>query len=279
MRAQGEKLLAPFLLNIVLKMAAGRWLGWAFLIVMGIGCGRRAVIFTTPHDKELRRALRRQGQGWVSAGYRPMDTVQKNTKGVLLPGQFVRVVMELSRPLSEETAEWVLVRMDTLRIYEDSMVYVPWGGSARLGGLSLDSARVVLQSMADRIFTGARLRIYPMYAYYLFGQVAQQGRVLYDRAQIPLTELLAMVPIQTREADLSQVKVLRGPPAYSQVFLVDVRSAGILTGAFLLQAEDIVVFEPRGIVRSRIELQNLLAVIGLLQILNLLLLIPAFFRR
>lgn len=258
-------------------MCLERWLGWAFLVVIWMGCGRRAAVFTTPHDKELRRALRRQGHGWVSAG-QTADTAREGRVGYLMPGQFIRVVMELPRPISEEATDWQLIRMDTLRIYEDSLVYVPWGGSIRLGGLSLDSARVVLQRMADRIFTGARLRIYPMYAYYLFGRVNQQGRILFDRAQIPLTELLAMVPIQTFEADLSRVKIFRGPPDYSQLFLVDARSADVLTGQFLLKSEDIVFLEARGVVRGRIELQNLLAVVGILQFINFLLLLRRFFQ-
>lgn len=258
-------------------MTLRRWLGWALLPwIIGAGCGRKAAIFITPYDKELKRALRRQGHGWVSAGAKP-DTSSKHSSAYLLPGQFIRVVMELPRPLSEEANDWQLVRIDTLRVYEDSLVYVPWAGSVRLGGLSLDSARVVLQRLVDRTFIGARLRLYPMYAYYLFGQVSQQGRILMDRAQIPLTELLAWVPVQTRETDFSRVKVLRGPPDYKQVFLVDVRSADVLTGSFLLQSEDIIVIEPRGIIRGRIELQNFFAILSILQFINFILILRGFF--
>ncbi|MCS7296718.1 MAG: hypothetical protein RMK19_00845 [Bacteroidia bacterium] len=236
-----------------------------------IGCGRRAAAFLTPHDKELLRALRQQGKGWVRASFSP-DTSPLPSSRVLLPGQFIRLVMELPYMSSEDisTQSQQVLRVDTLRIFEDSLVHTPWGGALRIGGLTVDSARVLLQNAAERIFLGVRLYLYPLYAYYLFGQVTQQGRILFDRAQIPLSELLAFMMLPTREADLSRVKVLRGPPYYKEVFLVDARSAEVLTGGFLLQAEDIILVESRAIIRQRIELQNLIAFMGVLQVVNLL---------
>ncbi|MCS7153238.1 MAG: hypothetical protein N2253_05075 [Bacteroidia bacterium] len=254
-------------------------LGWLLLSAVGLwSCGKQANIFVTPYDKALRKALRRQGHGWVSAGSSG-DTSFRLSHSYLQPGQFIRVVLEFPRPISSENQSWQKVRMDTLRIFEDSLVYLPWSGSIRLGGLTLDSARALLQKAVDQIFIGVQVRLYPLYAYYVYGQVAQQGRVLLDRAQIPLAELLALTPIQSREIDFSRVKILRGPPHYDKVFLVDARDADILTNKFLVQAEDVIVFEARQIIRSRIEIQNISAVVGILQFVNLVLFIFTIFRR
>ncbi|MCS6896141.1 MAG: hypothetical protein NZZ60_08375 [Bacteroidia bacterium] len=255
------------------------WLGVIFSVVYLSACGKRAAFFTTPYDRELRRALNQQKGGWVSAG-QPMDTLSaQKPRGYLLPGQFIRVVIELphSHITTDDPMTWQTVRMDTLRVFEDSLTYLPWAGAVRLGGLSIDSARAVLQDAASRIFIGAKLRLYPMYAYYFFGQVSQQGRILSDKSQMPLLEFFHLLNVQAREADISRVKVFRGPPKYAQVFLVDARDAAVLTSRFLLQAEDIVVLEQRDIVRGRIELQNLFVLTAALQLLNLVLLIINFF--
>ncbi|MCX8112044.1 MAG: hypothetical protein N3E49_02430 [Bacteroidia bacterium] len=256
----------------------GRWPCWLFLSLIGLwGCGSRALVFTTPYDKELYKALRQRRTGWVKAGV-PSDISPHRTQGYLFPGQFIRIVTELAYPVGSEIESMQKVRIDTVRIFEDSLTYLPWAGSVRLGGLSIDSAQIVLEAVASRLFAKARLRIYPLYVYYVFGQVSQQGRVFFDKPEIPLTEVLALTPIQSREVDYSRVKVLRGPPRYDEVFLVDARSADILTSRFMVRSEDIIIFEQRGIVRSRIEFQNVLTLLGILQVVNLVLFFITIFR-
>lgn len=254
------------------------------LITLGLSvylsaCAKRSSFFTTPYDKELRRALNRQKGGWVSVGQLTDSLANPKPKGYILPGQYIRVVIELphTHTMTEDPMSWQAVRVDTFRVFEDSLVYFPWMGAVRLGGLPIDSARAVLQEAISRIFIGAKLRLYPMYAYYLFGHVVQSGRILSDKSQMPLMDLFHLLNLQNRESDISRVKVFRGPPQYTQVFLVDARRANVLTNRFLLQAEDIIVVEQRDIIRSRIEFQNLFAVTAFLQVINLVLLVFNFF--
>lgn len=248
--------------------------GWLWLVILTagvLGCGKRAMVFRTPYDEILKKELRRRGSGWVSAGTPSAEVAAGG--GYIMPGQFLRVVMELPQPLSEEASSWNILRVDTLRVYEDSLVFTPWGGALRVGGLPLDSVRSRLQAAASRIFIGVRIYVYPLYPYYLYGRVQQQGRVFFDRSRIPLYEILSFMQLQNREADLSRIKILRGAPHYKEVLLVDARDAATATHEFLLHADDIILVESRSIVRARTEYQNLLFLLSALQFLNLVLLV------
>lgn len=240
-------------------------------LLLGMGCGRSADMFRTPYDRELTQALRKQKGGWVVQGSSALDSPLQSV--TLQPGQFLRVVLETPQPFTEEVSGWLVVRMDTLRIYEDSLVYLPWAGAVRVGGLSVDSAQKVLEAVARRTFIGAHLRIYPLYPYYIFGQVPQPGRILLDKQAVPLIEVLPFLSPQLRQGDFSKLKVLRGIPSASQVFLVDARNAATLTGDFYLRTGDILVVEPRNAVRLRIEVENYMAVLGVLQLLNIVLIV------
>lgn len=239
-------------------------LGW-----VASGCGKRADLFRTPYDRALQRALRKQGGGWVSRG-QPASTSEE-VLGRIMPGQFLRVVLETPHSLGEEASQWTVIRVDTLRVYEDSLVYLPWAGGIRIGGLPRDSVQKLLEGAAQRVFVGAHLRVYPLYPYHIFGAVPQPGTVFLDRRKVSFVEILPFLPAQTREADFSQVKILRGSLDSVQVFLVDVRESRTMLHDFYLQSGDILYIQQRSIIRLRLELQNYLALIGLLQIANLLL--------
>lgn len=240
------------------------------------GCASKSQLFRTPYDKDLRRALRKQKQGWVSAGP-SANIAPAPTALVLMPGQFLRMVLETPMPIVEEGSFWQVVHVDTLRILEDSLVYIPWVGSVRVGGVPLDSAQRLLEGVAQRIFTGARVRVYPLYPYYVFGYTALSGRVLLEKSKISLVELFSVLAANSSfsalDVDFSRVKVIRGNLSKPQVFLIDMRDASVMDGEFYLYAGDILVMEPRQIVRFRLELQNYMVLIGIVQILNLLLLI------
>lgn len=199
-------------------------------------------------------------------------------KPYLEPGQFVRLVLETPQPIAEESAGWLLVRMDTVRIMEDSLVYIPWAGSLRIGGMALDSARLLVEAVAQRTFVGAKVRLYPLYPYYVFGNVPAPGRILLDRMQVPLLEVLPLLQPQALEVDFSRIKIIRGKPENPQVWLIDARDYRTSAAEIYLQTGDILVAETRGIIRARQELQNYFIVFSLLQVLNLGLLLFTRFR-
>lgn len=252
-----------------------RFWGIVFLSILS-GCASKSQLFRTPYDKDLRRALRKQKEGWVTAGP-SANIASAPTTPVLMPGQFLRMVLETPRPIIEEGSFWQVVHVDTLRILEDSLVYIPWVGSVRVGGVALDSAQRLLEGAARRIFTGARVRIYPLYPYYVFGYTAVSGRVLLEKSKISLVELFSVLAanpsFSALDVDFSRVKVIRGNLSNPQVFLIDMRDASVMEGGFYLYAGDILVMEPRQVVKFRLELQNYVVLIGMVQILDLLLLI------
>lgn len=240
------------------------------------GCVSKSQLFRTPYDKDLRRALRKQKQGWVTAGP-SANIAPAPTTPVLMAGQFLRMVLETPRPIVEEGSFWQVVHVDTLRILEDSLVYIPWLGSIRVGGVPLDSAQKLLEGVAQRVFTGARVRLYPLYPYYIFGYTSLPGRIFLEKSRISLVEILSVLAanpsFSALDLDFSKVKVLRGDLGNPQVFLIDIRDAYMMDGDFYFYAGDILVIEPRQMVRLRLEAQNYLAFIGMTQVLNLLLLV------
>lgn len=250
-------------------------LGIATLLLAGIlGCTSRSRLFRTPYDKELRAELRKKKGGWVVRG--PEASVP-TPKASLEPGQFFRLVLETPQPITEETAGWLLIRMDTVRVMEDSLAYIPWAGSLRVGGMPLDSARLLIEAVAQRIFVGAKVRLYPLYPYYIFGNVPSPGRVLLDRMQVSLLEVLPLLQPQSSEVDFSRIKVIRGAPTNPQVWLIDARDYKIAAADIQLQTGDILVAELRGIIRARQELQNYFIAFSFLQVLNLVLLLLSRF--
>ncbi|MEN2993580.1 MAG: hypothetical protein ABDH91_08535 [Bacteroidia bacterium] len=234
-------------------------------------CTPRSRVFRTPYDKELRRALRRQKGGWVMRG--PTQPASTPSTPVIQPDQFFQAVLELPQAIGKEEQLSTTLRLDTLRVYEDSLAYLPWAGSVRLGGLTLDSAQALLEARAQQIFRSAQVRLYPLYPYYMFGEVTTQGRLLLNRREIPLFEVLGLMNFPTFSADLSRVKVIRG----ARVYLVDVRDAQTITGAFMLQTGDIVYVPPQPLTIIRTEFQTLSLILSILQIANFVILLTVFF--
>ncbi|MCS7189576.1 MAG: hypothetical protein RMJ66_06565 [Bacteroidia bacterium] len=250
------------------------WKGLGLTILLSlVGCSPADRLFRTPYDKALRAELRKRKGGWVMRG--PSDTLSvMKSSPYLQAGQFLRVVLEMGAPLSEEpSALWQLVRIDTLRIFEDGVVYIPWGGSIRLGGLSLDSACRALELLARKTFLRAQVRLYPLYPYYIFGHVQHSGPVLLDKMEVSLLEILPFLSNQQWEVNLKRLKVIRGDPHNPQVFLIDIRDATTLSAAFRLRSGDIIVAEPRSVVFLRIEFQNYLVILSVFQLLNFVLLL------
>lgn len=234
-------------------------------------CTLRSRVFRTPYDKELRRALRRQKGGWVMRG--STQPAPAPSAPVIQPDQFFQVVLELPQALGKEEQLSIGLRLDTLRIYEDSLAYLPWTGSIKLGGLTVDSAQALLEARAQQIFRLARLRLYPLYPYYIFGEVTTQGRLLLNRREIPLLEVLGLMNFPTFSADLSRVKVIRG----ARVYLIDARDAQTATGAFMLQTGDIVYVPPQPLTIIRTEFQTLSLVLSILQLVNFVTLLTVLF--
>ncbi len=234
------------------------------------GCARRQLLFQTPHDRILRKALRQSDQALVAQGPEP----SKPLPLVLGPGQFIRLVLE--GPLIAEesrSAMWSVIRVDTLRIYEDSLVYLPWAGSLRIGGLPADSARGLIQEAAQRVYRNVTARIYPLYHIYLFGSTQQQGPVFIEKAEVPLTAILSYIGTAQREAKWKHLKVIRGDLSNPQVFLIDARKMLSLPKNFMIRAGDIVYIPPIDRVLVLESLQYLWLIGSLLQLVNVVFLI------
>lgn len=251
-------------------------LGLGILLLAGLlGCAGRSRLFRTPYDKELRAELRKKRGGWAVRG---PETAVPTPRPYLEPGQFFRLVLETPQPIAEESAGWLLVRMDTVRVMEDSLAYIPWAGSLRVGGMAVDSARLLIEAVAQRTFIGAKVRLYPLYPYYIFGNVPTSGRILLDRMQVSFLEVLPLLQPQGQEIDFSRIKIIRGKVSSPQVWLVDVRDYRTAASEIQLQTGDILVAESRGVVRTRQELQNYFIVFSILQMANFLIFLFSQFR-
>ncbi len=91
------------------------------------GCVRQTYLFQTPHDRALVRALRQSPAGWVSHGPDTFRTLVNH----LVPGQFVRVIIEGPIFQEESKGEWSMIRVDTFRIQSDSLATCRGLGASR----------------------------------------------------------------------------------------------------------------------------------------------------
>jgi len=251
----------------------GLQLGWWLATLFLAGCVRQAYLFQTPYDRALSKALRQSPQGWVAYG---TDTA-KSVSNYLIPGQFVRVIIEGPLFQEESKSEWSVIRIDTFRIQSDSFAYLPWAGSFRIGGLTVDSAHLVLNDLARRVYKDPKVRLYPMYSIYLLGAVPHPGLLLYDTPHIRLIDLMPHLGTSERKANLREVKILRGNLQSPYVLLVDMHKCSALDDRIYVNPFDIVYVPPRKVLVISENIQVLTITFTLLQALNILFLLRANF--
>ncbi len=248
-------------------MPRGRWLliGGLALWALSAGCARRVLLFQTPHDRALERELRRSRRSWVAKG---LDTLKPKVT-YLMPGQSIRIVIE-GPILHEENKEtWSFIRVDTFRIHWDSLAYLPWTGSFKIGGLSLDSAHVMIQGIVDKFYKNSKVRIYPLYPFYILGSVSSSGVFLYDRPVVTLKEIFPLLGTNHREVDWRRVKVLRGAMQDPYVALLDMRRADLIGEQFVIKAGDIIYFPPRRRTLIIEDAQYISMILSFIQLINI----------
>jgi len=239
------------------------------------GCVRQAYLFQTPYDRELARALRRSATGWVSHGPDTFQTAPTH----LVPGQFVKVIIEGPLFQEESKGEWSLIRVDTFRIQSDSLAYLPWTGSFKVGGLTIDSAQKVVNELAHKVYRAPRVKLYPLYAIYLLGTVPQPGILLFDTPKIQLVDLMPYLGTSTRLADYKAVKILRGSLSNPQMILLDLRKCSVFNDTLAIKPFDIVYVPPRKVRIISENIQVFTIAFTLLQAINLLLILRANLSR
>jgi len=248
------------------------WIGWVGIGLLLGGCVRQMYLFQTPYDRALSRALRRSDKGWVTHG--------EDTTGThLVPGQFVRVIIEGPFFQEESKGEWSVIRVDTFRIQSDSLAYLPWAGSFKVGGLSLDSAHMRLEELARKVYREPRVRLYPLYPVYLFGAVPQPGILLFDTPHIKLVDLMPHMGTSVRVANYREVKILRGPLTSPYVILVDLRKCSAFSDTLAIKPFDIVYVPPNKIVVISENIHIFTIAFTILQAINIVLIFRANLMR
>jgi hypothetical protein len=251
------------------------WIGWVGIGLLLGGCVRQTYLFQTPYDRALSRALRRSDRGWVTHG----EDTTKATGTHLVPGQFVRLIIEGPFFQEESKVEWSVIRVDTFRIQSDSLAYLPWAGSFRVGGLSLDSAHVRLEELARKVYREPRVRLYPLYPVYLFGAVPQPGILLFDTPHIKLVDLMPHMGTSARVANYREVKILRGPLTSPHVILLDLRRCSAFSDTLAIKPFDIVYVPPNKIVVISENVQIFTIAFTILQAINIVLIFRANLMR
>ena len=247
----------------------GVWLGWLLAALLLAGCLRQVYLFQTPYDQALSKALRQSPQGWVAHG---KDTTT-SLSPYLVPGQFVRVIIEGPVFQEESKGEWSIIRVDTFRIQSDSFAYLPWTGSFRAGGLPIDSVRIILVDLARRVYRDPKVKLYPMYSIYLLGAVPQPGILLYDTPHIQLIDLMPHLGTSARQANLREVKILRGSFQNPHIILVDLHKCSAFGDRVSIKPFDIVYVPPRKVLIILENIQVLTIASTLIQLVNLFLLL------
>jgi len=239
------------------------------------GCVRQAYLFQTPHDRALVRALRKSATGWVSHG---PDTFQI-APTQLVPGQFVKVIIEGPLFQEESKGEWSMIRVDTFRIQSDSLAYLPWAGSFKIGGLPLDSAQRVVYELSRKVYRDPRVKLYPLYTIYLLGAVPQPGILLFETPHIQLVDLMPHMGTSARVANYGEIKILRGPLPNPHVILLDLRKCSTFSDTLAIKPFDIVYVPPRKVLVISENVQIFTIAFTILQAINIVLIFRANLLR
>ncbi len=242
---------------------------WMWTVLLLTGCVRQVYLFQTPYDRDLSKALRHSSKGWVEHG---KDTV-RSASNYLMPGQFVRLILEGPLFQEENRSEWSVIRVDTFRIQSDSLAYLPWAGSFRIGGLPIDSAHIVLADLARKVYRDPKVKVYPLYSIYLLGAVPQPGILFYDTPNIKLIDLMPYLGTSERRANLREVKILRGSLQNPYIVLLDIRRCSALEDGFYVKPSDVVYVPPRKVIVISENIQILTITFTALQFLNLIFLL------
>jgi hypothetical protein len=250
--------------------------GWSKVcwVVIGLlfgGCVRQTYLFQTPHDRALVRALRQSPAGWVSHG---PDTL-RTPVNLLVPGQFVRVIIEGPIFQEESKGEWSMIRVDTFRIQSDSLAYLPWAGSFKVGGLTLDSAQKVVYELSRKVYRDPRVKLYPLYTIYLLGAVPQPGILLFDTPHIKLVDLMPHMGTSARVANYREIKILRGPLTNPHVILLDLRKCSAFSDTLAIKPFDVVYVPTRKVLVISENIQIFTIAFTILQAINIVLILRA----
>ncbi|MGQ9862880.1 MAG: polysaccharide biosynthesis/export family protein [Bacteroidia bacterium] len=247
----------------------------AFFVVSMLLMGCRAhTLFQTPYDKDLRKAQKKHPQGIAAHESFTME----NWTYTLQEGDFIICYAEL--PMSWEAdpqkgrTSWV----DTLRIDAEGKTYLPHIGFLNLAGKTLPQVEKEILAHYEKTYRDIRIRLEVRYVVYVFGEVPKQGIYYLPAQRIRLLDFLALVGGGNPESKWRSVKIIRPYKDTTNVYLLDLRKMQNLQELFWIYARDIVYVEPLNITLAVRAIQRYTVILGILQILNLLLILSVRYR-
>lgn len=158
-------------------------------------------------------------------------------------------------------------------IDKDGTISLPDVGDLKVGGLTTNEAREVIQSGVARYITDATVIVKLLsFKISVIGEVKSPGHYFVYNEQANLFEALSMAGDLTTAGNRENIKLVRQKPGSSEVILLDLKDPNIIKSPYYyLQPNDVIYVEPRSKYLSRENLSLAGTVFGLVSTTILLL--------
>lgn len=209
--------------------------------------------------------------------YKPFETTQKVT--ILQPFDQIQILMatnngnnlleigNIDRTSSGNVAQGSQQAGITYMIRQDSLVKIPTIGLIKLGGLSKDSAELVLESLLGKFYQNPFIRIsITNRNVILFFEEGTKGmEISIPEEGITLLEALAQAGGLTENSKAFKIKLIRGDTKNPDVYNFNISNLEEFKKAnFILQSNDILYVDsrPRYVNKIISEIQPYLVLIS-----------------
>ena len=141
------------------------------------------------------------------------------------------------------------IYLQTTTIDEDGCVEMPLVGKINIKNLTVDEAKDKLQTAVNTYTNGSTLIVKVAgFNLTVLGEVSRPGTFKVYQSQINLFEAISMAGNMSNFAKKDEVKIIRQTDNGSQIIVVDIGQADILSSPYYyLKPNDIIVVEPLAI--------------------------------
>lgn len=131
-----------------------------------------------------------------------------------------------------------------LVIYEDSTVVIPFFGSVKVAGLTLQEAELKIQEVMKESFPDAQVKLNLLNNYFYIYANDRQGTYRVYKENMTIYQALAISGQTTDKMDLSRVKIVRkGDDGMDIIKEFDLRSRDVIQSEFYyIKPNDVIYF-------------------------------------
>lgn len=131
-----------------------------------------------------------------------------------------------------------------LVVYEDSTVIIPFFGTVKVAGLTIQEAELKIQDMMRESVTDAQVKVSLLSNIFYVYANDKQGQYRVYKENMTIYQALAISGQTTNRMDLSRVKIIRkGADGHDMIKEFDLRSQEVIESQFYyIQPNDVIYF-------------------------------------